>query len=411
MAHSTRGLRRIAQCAHAAVHPPGFSVETVFWRAREDSQSSSGLAKRRVTQAEGVQWFIQLAKQSAPELEVFELPRYSTFPLLIRRRKAIDASVFEGAWSPVQVRATTTWQRQLGVDWEQACTEAEEKKSGGWYYVSNRTAYRRHPDVPCIVMSPFSMSCFVFAESANKAELRARPGSENEIDLKTPAGSEALGIWLRSVYSPTASMHAFLTESLESLFVKSGMTAAIRTHRIFLLQVFQLPILQKIVFRQKTLSETAYNATLFGRRLLIRGATRRNGAQGGRRLHYSFTHQRQTPLCRSSCGVDYFLLMVESKDSPGVLGGIGVIPLAAIEEPSRLLRERRADGDLWLKQQPVLALDASDNIVGGDFQGPFAEFFFHFSQQNTSSHPPFDRRVASFLHNIFTTWDHRTCGA
>ncbi|CAD7976250.1 unnamed protein product [Amoebophrya sp. A25] len=373
----------------------------------------AGLIDRRQTQAEGVQWFLQLAKDLAPEFEFYELPRFSSCALLIRRRTAYARTPFEGLWSPLQVRASICRERDSSVVDMQDSMPLDAfpgKRRRAVYYVSNRSSYRTFPDAPCVVMSPLSYSCFVFSRSGRTSKLRAKPGDANEIDLRRSL--DALGMWLRSVYA-FKTPPACLTGSFDEFFINSTMSAALRKHRTFLLQLLQLPLLQNVHCRRQsdcTATAAAWNATYCDRRLFVRGPIKRADSRvqdGLRRLYYSMTRRGGHALPRNACGIDYFVVMLDTIESPTALGGIGVIPLAATR-PGFLLKESPAGEPAMLKQQVIMVLDENNIIVGGDCKAHASEFFFFFSQKLVSNRNVLEVELASFFTRIFTKWDNCT---
>ncbi|CAD7976247.1 unnamed protein product, partial [Amoebophrya sp. A25] len=177
---SSNIVRRAGPTTQLRAQSSGISVSQqrdsalTAWR---ECESETQVDNRRVKQAQGVQWFVRLAQSAAPEFEVYELPRYSLFPLLIRRRDKEFLTPFDGMWSPIQIRSTMISQRHSVVEQLKSGLQA---KSGGWYYIRNRS-FATHPQVPCVVMSPISSSCFVFSGAESGPSLNTKPGCEFEI--------------------------------------------------------------------------------------------------------------------------------------------------------------------------------------------------------------------------------------
>ncbi|CAD7967947.1 unnamed protein product [Amoebophrya sp. A25] len=361
---------------------------------------------RRSGQATVVLWFIRLAKQFAPEFEFYELPDGSRFPLLIRHRSDAGRTPFDGHWQPIQIRATANRARRIGAGEEHdnsflVC--AARRISPSWYFARNES-YRSHPDVPCVVMSPFEETCFVFTGNAIRTWLRAKPGSENEIRLQE--SPQKLGDWLRATFP--SETEAAGSGDLASLLVSLAASPNIRKHRLFLVQMLRLPVLQRIAFHRRGVDGlVAHNAKLHHRRLLIRRPeTLRQSAGGNRRLRYIFSQLWSQPLQRGKSEVDYLLLLIGGKDDSSVLRGIGIIPLAAVfmRDGKLAVRSGNPESNAHLKQHAILHLDSRNNL-GGDFRG-FDDFFYFFTNtdqivEQSSSHSEFP----CFLQDVFEKWD------
>ncbi|CAD7967949.1 unnamed protein product [Amoebophrya sp. A25] len=348
---------------------------------------------RRPTQAEGVHWFTRLLSQVAPEFEVYELPKQSRFPVLIRRRAAENTSALEGVWSLIQIRATVSSRR-----FDAASGDKSVFSRTAWHYVRNESS-TVNPKVPCVVFSPFANACFVSEAPNNRPWLRARPGGKNEIDLTTNANE--LGSWLRRVFpvTPTSSISGTLVELLRL----TATTPAIRKQRMFVTQLLRIPIFQSIVFRSRGIGgSTGYNALLDERRLLVRAPERISSLSDTRlRMRFSLVPKGSHPVAVSGAELDYYLAMTMARNGEEeTLAGIGIIPRAAVTRGRLYRRDPTGKLGTYMKVQPILSLDDANN-VGGDFTG-LQEFFFFFDGMTQET---INEKCSAFANDIFNRWD------
>ncbi|CAD7967945.1 unnamed protein product [Amoebophrya sp. A25] len=351
---------------------------------------------RRVNQGSAVSWFLHLAADIAPEFEFYVLPKHSRFPLLIRRRTAENNSPIDGEWSLLQIRSTWRVSRD-------PCDSGDAGQSGRYCTVRN-DPYPIAPDVPNIIMSGATVSCFLFSGDTLGPRLSTRPGCAKEIGLRNSPAQ--LGDWLRQMYPKRANPG--ISGTVEKLILLATTTPASRTQRRLLVQVMRFPGMQHLTFHTEIIGgATTHNATLFGRRLLFRGPENRSSCYGSTgtpktRLRYEFGARRRRPLSSSS-KVDYMVLMICDRRESTKLTGVGVVPYVLLDRQNLLWNEVR----LRVKQKPVLIIDA-DRKISGDFKG-LDEYFFFFDDADllrisdqTSSRRA---RFTEFIDDIFTKWD------
>ncbi|CAD7976249.1 unnamed protein product [Amoebophrya sp. A25] len=378
----------------------GFSTSAAdVYSATGDSirhyDTSSGLQLnpnyRRPSQAGAVAWFLQIASEVAPEFEFYVLPKHSRYPLLVRQRIPAFRPPFEGLWSLLQIRST----RRLS---EYVCKDG--RVSSLWYTTRN-IQYRLAPEVPNLVMSSGTSSCFVFSGEDLKASLYSKPGSSNEIDLvRSP---HLLGTWLRSVYldRPVDTISA----SLEDLTLRATTTSASVTQRWLLVQMMRLPVLQNLTFPAEIgCGVTTYNATLCGRRMLFRvpenSSSRVSIDDPKVRLRYEFGGRRGCRPLSTDDDVDYMILLVCSRSESTKLTGVGILPYALLDRNHLLC----SDTNTVTKRKPVLVVDGQHNI-SGDFKG-FDQYFYFFSEIDSVVKD--EKHKSSFVRyvkKIFSVWD------
>ncbi|CAD7946267.1 unnamed protein product [Amoebophrya sp. A120] len=297
----------------------------VFLQVQRRTLSGASMLRQ---QAECSEWFLQLAKRFAPDLEFFTPPYGSGLPLLVRPRSN-DLNAHSGVWIPMQLRSTRRTDCLM------------RGKVGTLCNVGNFGTPKYWQNKPMLLGCPGRKIVFVYDNIESKF-FRVRLDSDACVDVATDSGQAELGRRLRKI----CEMRGPEALSLEDCILTGGRVPTKHANRYRLLaQAMQYPVFRELTFPPGcgTSDGSRYNCHLRGFGVHFR-AGRSSPTKSGSRVGFcKYVDGAWSPLAATD-GIEMFLWLLPGRRSPSQLQYIGLVPARVLLDRGLLSTATQAGG-------------------------------------------------------------------
>ncbi|CAD7946265.1 unnamed protein product [Amoebophrya sp. A120] len=287
------------------------------------SQVRSAGNARRLQQAHGYVWFLEVAKRCAPDLEFFAMPGGTGFPFLMRPKTGLRAT--DGSWVGMQIRNTV----------RAACDMPG--RPGILCRMRNASISQWWRDAPYLVTSPARNSIFVFKDRVVGS---VRLESTARIDMTEADGAAELRKRLMDLHEHYAAKAKPLFEHMQT-----AAPNAIVQHRCDMIaQLMQLPVFEEIVFPAVYgAGDVRANALLRGVKTVLRRSYLTHSAAGIQTSMTKVVAGVNVPFDTSD-DIELFIWLVPARRNPAKLHYIGLIPQEAIVRRGIILSDSERNG-------------------------------------------------------------------